>query len=127
VYFATWRLVKGVSLLDENERDIIQQALLHFNEQRYVIYAYVVMDDHVHVVFRPEGKHQVSQLMHSWKSYTAHEIQRRRGAKGNLWLHESWDRIIRDEDELIEKCQYVLANPLRRWPEMREYPWVGHQ
>ena len=35
-----------------------------------------------------------------------------------------FDRIIRDERELIEKASYILNNPVKRWPEMEEYEWV---
>jgi putative transposase len=71
------------------------------------------------------GELELSSIMHSWKSLTANQLQRKFGRHGAIWLHESWDRIIRDEDELLEKCNYILNNPFKRWPELREYPWMG--
>jgi hypothetical protein len=44
-----------------------------------------------------------------------------------VWVVESWDRIIRDEDELYEKCTYILNNPRKRWPDVMDYPWAGWQ
>jgi hypothetical protein len=33
--------------------------------------------------------------------------------------------IVRDEAELLEKAQYIKNNPLKRWPEINDYAWVG--
>lgn len=38
---------------------------------------------------------------------------------------EYFDRIVRDEAELLEKAQYIINNPFKVWPEIEEYPWVG--
>ncbi len=124
-YFITWRLARGVATLSPAERDIVVENLLHFKDERYGILAYVVMDDHVHVVARPIGENSVSSLVHSWKSYTANVINKLRTRQGALWLDECFDRLVRDEAELVQKLEYVLTNPIRRWPEAREYRWVG--
>jgi len=34
------------------------------------------------------------------------------------------DRIVRDEDELEQKFNYILGNPWRRWPSLDGYAWV---
>jgi REP element-mobilizing transposase RayT len=124
-YFITWRLARGVSPLNQAERDVVVESLLHFKDERYKLLAYVVMDDHVHVVARPTGEHTVTKLIHSWKSYSANVINKLRGRQGALWLDECFDRLVRDEAELVQKLEYVLTNPIRRWPVAREYKWVG--
>jgi len=83
----------------------------------------VVMHDHVHLLLTPLRRgtdadarpryHSLSDLLHSIKSFTAHEIQRRRGADGPLWQAESFDRIMRDEGEFLEKWNYILENPAK--------------
>jgi putative transposase len=124
-YFITWRLQAGQLMLLPHERDLVTSAIRHFNHQRYELYAYVVMDDHVHVAMRLLSEQELSAVLHSWKSYTANQLQRKFQRRGELWLHESWDRIIRDEAELYEKCNYILNNPFKRWPELTEYKWAG--
>jgi hypothetical protein len=42
----------------------------------------------------------------------------------SIWQEEYFDRIVRDEKEFLDKVQYILNNPLKRWPEMEGYPWV---
>ncbi len=85
------------------------------------------MNDHVHVLVTPLGEHRLQDIAHSWKSYTTHCFHQRTGRQGSVWLAESFDRVVRGEAELLEKAEYILNNPRKRWPEITEYPWVWPQ
>ena len=124
-FFVTWRVQRGRTPLAAKEKDTMADALLHFQDERYRLLAYVVMDDHVHVVVRPAGNHNLSSILHSWKSFTAHQINRLRGETGALWQDENYERIVRTESDLLEKMEYVVTNPERKWPGAAEYPWRG--
>ena len=99
-------------------------ALRHFDGSRYELYAGVVMDDHVHVLLKPMEDYRLQKLVHSWKSFTAHAFRGDHGRQAPIWQEEYFDRIVRDEKEFFDKAQYILNNPLKRWPEMEEYSWV---
>lgn len=124
VYLITWRLANNQPALTENERDLIAGNLEHFNHDRYELYAYVVMDDHIHIVVFPSTEQTLAKLVHSWKSYTANRLQRESGRQGVIWQPDYHNRIIRSEDDLFEKCSYVITNPQRRWPEIQRYRWA---
>jgi putative transposase len=124
VYFVTWRLAPSQVKLKEEERRVIMSALQYFDGSRYELFACVVMDDHVHVLVKPLENDQVERIVHSWKSFTAHKFQKECGREVPIWQEEYFDRIIRDEKEFLDKAQYIFNNPLKRWPEMEEYPWV---
>jgi len=94
----------------ENAR-IVYGALNHFNGTRYNLAAYVVMPNHVHVLFRPMPGFDISSLAHSWKSFTANMINRRMGKQGTLWQAESWDRLIRNERHFYMSREYIRNNP----------------
>jgi hypothetical protein len=32
--------------------------------------------------------------------------------------------VVRNEEELREKAEYIVGNPWKRWPFVRSYPWV---
>jgi hypothetical protein len=51
--------------------------------------------------------------------------QRDFGRRGVIWQYEYFDRIVRDQHELMSKVNYILGNPARKWPELQEYAWVG--
>ncbi|MFH0765551.1 MAG: transposase [Calditrichota bacterium] len=125
VYFVTWRLHPNQECFKPEERDIVKSSLEYFDGKRYRLFAFVVMDDHVHVLFIPLGDHRIQDLVHTWKSFTAHEAQRRFNRRGSVWQDEYFDRIVRDEAEFLEKGNYILQNPRKRWPDIEDYPWVG--
>ena len=123
----TFTLIPEQPELHPEERDYMAGILKHDMPERYHLWVWVVMNDHVHAVLTPQRDWQLSQILHTWKSFSANQLQRKFNRRGQIWLHESHDRLIRDEEELRQKCNYVLTNPQRRWPEVKEYPWCGYE
>jgi putative transposase len=123
-YFITWRLAKGQLELDSTERDLIMAAIRKFEGQRYELFAYVVMDDHIHVRLAPLPPNELRKILHSWKSFTARQMQKEHKRFGQVWQEESFDRIIRDDQEFAQKAAYIIGNPQKRWPEVQDYSWV---
>ncbi|MBA2436708.1 MAG: DEAD/DEAH box helicase [Verrucomicrobiota bacterium] len=116
-------------------RDIVLESLLHWNEERYTLYAACVMPDHVHLLFEPAIKEtsggetvffSLREIFHSIKSHTARVINKVAGTTGPVWEEEWFDRLIRSERDLQEKFDYVLRNPSDAGLERGEgrYPWI---
>jgi len=124
VYFVTWRLLKTQRELLGDERQVVVDVLRHFDRQRYDLFAYVVMNDHVHVVVSLRAERQLAETVRSWKSYVANRLQRDRQRAGGLWQRGFFERVVIDEQELIAKLEYVSNNPRKRWPSIESYPWV---
>jgi putative transposase len=124
IYFVTWRLYQSQKELGASEREIIASTLKHFEGQRFDLFAYIVMPDHVHVLIKPYNEYLLHEIVHSWKSYSAYRMQRECRREGRIWQEDYFDRIMRDEPEFIEKAQYILNNPLKIKPQIDEYPWV---
>jgi carbamoylphosphate synthase large subunit/REP element-mobilizing transposase RayT len=90
---------------------VVANALAHFDRERYVLDTWVIMPNHVHVLVQPATGHALPDILHSWKSFTAKEINRLRGSKGTIWQDENYDRIVRDFDELQRLRSYISRNP----------------
>src|SRR6202046_3493679 len=116
LYFVTWRLREGLADLSEEERDLAALSLRHFDGRRYRLHAYVVMNDHVHVIVEPYPDFRLEDILHSWKSFSAKCIGGHRQHVGPLWQDEYFDRVIRNDVEYQQKCGYALDNPFKRWP-----------
>ncbi len=107
--------------LTEAARDIVLDSILHWRGQRYELFAACVMPDHVHLLIQPMIKgnaadgsaefFSLTEIMHSIKSWTAHEINRLQGEEGGLWQKEWFDRFTRSDRDLAEKYRYILNNP----------------
>ncbi|MBC8206160.1 MAG: Sua5/YciO/YrdC/YwlC family protein [Kiritimatiellales bacterium] len=90
---------------------IVADALLHFNEQRYVLNEWVIMPNHVHVLVAPLPGYELASILHSWKSLSAHKINEHLDGNGSVWKQESYDHIVRDQEELNRIREYIRSNP----------------
>ncbi|MGH9351165.1 MAG: REP-associated tyrosine transposase, partial [Terriglobia bacterium] len=111
-YFVTFRCQKELSLPEE-ARDLAMSALRHWDGKRIDMDIGVIMPDHVHAIFRIVDGSPLSGILHSIKSYSANQINKRLGRSGGFWLDESFDHIIRNGDEWEEKAEYVRQNPVK--------------
>jgi predicted solute-binding protein/REP element-mobilizing transposase RayT len=90
---------------------IVANALRFFDGQRYHLDTFVVMPNHVHVLIQPLMGFRLSEIIRSWKSYTARQINRVLAHSGTVWMQESFDRIVRDWDSLVRCRAYIARNP----------------
>jgi len=98
--------------------DMVQESLLTFDSQRYRLLAWVIMPNHVHVLFQPITGWTVAKIVASWKKFTARKIcddLRDSGEEPGapVWHREYWDRYIRDQSHLEEAVEYIQLNPVR--------------
>jgi len=123
-YFVSWHLHRGQVELAPAERDLVLRSLVYYNDKHFLLFAAVVLDDHVHMLLQPLAGHALEQIMHSRKGSTSRQLVREHGRTAPVWQGEYFDRIIRNEADFPEKYRYIVENPLRRWPEIREYRWL---
>ena len=99
-------------LRDNRLAEIVENVLLHFDGQRYLLHAWCVMPNHVHSLFTPREV-DMSQIVHSWKSFTAHECNKALGRTGRFWAREPFDRYIRSERHFRNALTYIENNPVK--------------
>jgi putative DNA methylase len=100
-------------LREERLAKIVQEALLHFDGERYALHAWVVMPNHVHVLFTPKTGWEMSKIAHAWKSFTAHECNKVLQRSGEFWQHEPFDRFVRDAKHFANAVAYIENNPVK--------------
>lgn len=98
--------------------EIIVEALAFWEGNRIENFAWCIMPNHVHWVFKvkeadSEGKPVYLQdIMQSVKRQTANKINIEIGRNGKLWQKESFDTTIRDDKHLMNAINYTLNNPV---------------
>ena len=123
-------------------RNLVVNALRHFDTQRYHLDEFVVASNHVHALVTPLAGHSLSDILHSWKSFTAHEIlkvteaprllseskvaeasrlcsktHQRRDAAATfppVWQKESFDHIVRSPVSLEQFRAYIRSHSQSR-------------
>jgi REP element-mobilizing transposase RayT len=90
----------------------VQTSIRHFDSERYQLLAWCVMPNHVHVVVTPGPGYSLGSILHSWKSYTATRINRILHTTGVFWERESFDHLIRAEEDCARFVRYTEQNPV---------------
>ncbi len=111
---------------DQDYADLLKNALLHFNGQRYDLLAWCIMPNHAHVILKTKPREILDKILHSWKSFTSHEINKRNGTSGTIWQKESYDHLILDGDDLRNQVKYVIDNPVKAGLGDWEWVWSAY-
>jgi REP element-mobilizing transposase RayT len=85
----------------------------------------IVMPDHVHLIVMPYENSALAAVLRRMKGASSWFVNRHLATRGTVWQRESFDRIVRSEESLEAKREYLLNNPVRaglvaRWGA---YPW----
>jgi len=125
---------KGACYLrNEQIARLVQDALKHFDGERYRLIAWCIMPNHVHVLIEMMNE-PLADIVQSWKSYTAHEANKLLGRKGAFWMPDYFDRYIRDEEHFKATVEYILQNPVKAGlnpvkaglvDAAEKWPWSG--
>ena len=85
------------------------------------------MPNHVHLLVKSYDEHPLSEIVHSWKSFTSHEIKKilRKERESSssytggtpvlpaVWQIEYWDRFVRDSVHFNRAIRYIHENPVK--------------
>lgn len=91
---------------------LVENALLHFDAERYRLIAWVVMPNHVHALVELFEGHPLDKILHSWKSFTASKANDILKRQGPFWFREYYDRYIRNELHFARAVEYIHNNPV---------------
>jgi REP element-mobilizing transposase RayT len=110
---------------DEAIASMVAGALQYFEGVRYHLLAWCVMPNHVHSVVQLLENWELKQVLHSWKSFTAHQAVQKYHCSKPFWQVESYDHIIRTETELERAITYVENNPIAAG--LMDWKWVSNR
>jgi REP element-mobilizing transposase RayT len=91
---------------------LVENSLLFRHELQYELRAWVVMPNHVHVLFRVLSE-PLSQLVDAWKGFTAKEANKFLERKGKFWQDGYWDTYMRSPEHEARARRYIEHNPTK--------------
>ena len=115
----------------DDARNLVLQHCVFEHGKRIELHAAVVMPDHVHLLFTPlRDEHgwpyPLPNILKMIKGTAARDINRLLRKGGPVWQDESFDHVLRSQESLAEKIEYIRMNPVRaglaQKPE--EYKWL---
>ena len=93
---------------------IVAELIHKYDGKEYFLIAYSIMPNHVHlVILLYDASKTPDKILHTIKRLSAYRINNKIGKKGKFWQSESYDHIVRDEDELRRIVEYTLYNPVK--------------
>lgn len=107
------------ALTNREMAQVVQEAFLHHDGDKYNLLAWSIMPNHVHVLIKAAS--DLPKIIQSWKSFTgkwalANNKKFNLGIEASakeFWMPEYWDRFIRDEDHFNNTVRYILNNPVK--------------
>lgn len=91
---------------DEGKRAILENVLMKFQGERVEHHSWVIMPNHVHLLFKP--MEPLEDLMKAWKGVSARLI-----GEGSIWQENYRDTMIRDGRHFSNAVRYIRRNPMR--------------
>jgi putative transposase len=91
---------------------LVEKNLLEFSGPRYGLRAWVLMPNHIHVLFQV-GTVSMSETVGAWKKHTAWLANRMLGRRGSFWAEDYFDTYIRDAEHERSTICYIENNPTK--------------
>jgi REP element-mobilizing transposase RayT len=103
---------------------LVEDSLVRFHSARYDLRAWVVMPNHVHVLFQVLDM-PMWKLVGGWKSYTTREANKLLGRKSKFWQDGYWDTFMRNEEHELRSRRYTEKNPVKAGlvSSARDWTW----
>jgi len=111
-------------------RDLVLRHCVHDHGKRIQLHAAVMMPEHVHPLLTPLRDEQgwpygLPEILKLIKGTSARSVNKLLGC-GPVWQEESFDHVLRSDESLQNKLEYIRQNPVRRGLAQKpeDYPWL---
>jgi REP element-mobilizing transposase RayT len=121
-------------VLPESIRGLVLKHCLYDHYRKLQVHGMVIMPDHVHMIITPlkddkGNSYGLAEIMNGIKGASAHSTNVALNRKGRVWQSESFDHILRSEESIHSKVQYICENPIRKGlvSNIEDYPWLWRE
>ncbi len=100
---------------------VVEDALRHFDGDRYLLGDFVVMPNHVHVLVGELPREKMKEQVSSWKKWSATKLNQLLDRKGRFWQTEHFDHLVRSLSAFERFQRYIAENPSKAKLREGEY------
>jgi putative transposase len=121
-------------------RDLFLEVMEQIRQRhQFVVVGYVVMPEHVHLLFTEPERANLSLVLAALKQTFAHRLLRELRAKtgaqtdslwstplavGHVWQRRFYDFVVFTEKKRVEKLRYLHRNPVQRGLVLKPEEWL---
>jgi len=92
---------------------IVGNALLHCDGDRYELDRFAIIPNHVHRLVSVESSEGILKQCRSWKQFTGRALDKRCGKTGRFWRHDSFDHLVRSQEQMEWLRRCIKENPVK--------------
>ena len=123
---------QGKPVFVDNNDYLYYLKQIHKYKVKYkcLIYAYCLMDNHVHIVAEfPWGVRSMSKFMHCLNQSYAMKFNKKYAKSGHLWQNRYKNFVVLKNNYLLNLLAYVEHNPVRAKivSNSEEYHWSSYR
>lgn len=95
-------------------RDIVARTIEETTDYGVdILHGYVVMPDHVHLLFRLGHTKTLERTVGDLKKLVARRVNDHLGRRGAIWQRGYFEHAVRGEADFRRYLEYIVTNPLR--------------
>ena len=119
---------QAVVLDDEDRAALLQAVRDQAAQARVAVHAYVLMDNHLHLLATPETAEGVAQMMQGLGRRYVRAFNRRHGRSGTLFEGRYRSTLLQSDPYLLQAMAYLDLNPVRTGQAVgaADWPWSSH-
>jgi putative transposase len=122
VTICTTRPKRNTLCFPERSKQLISSFAQYHRKGTCFVEVMVLMPDHLHVIMNVPSKTTLSEVIRSWKRWSAKELRIE-------WQRGFFEHRLRSYPSAIQKFKYILNNPVSegfvKSPDDRPYKFMG--
>ncbi len=131
VYFITARVYKSNNYLDSEikKKMLVDLFFTTLADYRYRLFAWVVLDNHYHFLFKTRVGDTLPQMMKQLHANSREALARLDTQKRKVAFYNYWDSCLRNRNEFFCYFNYVHLNPVKHGyvQQMSDYAFSSYQ
>lgn len=130
LYFLSSHTYQNQCLLKEDtcKKHLLEKIKLFFKEYDFSLYAWIILDNHYHLLFKSSEKINLGKLIGTIHAGHSYEMNRQENRSGRKIWQNYWDWCIRSEKDFWMHFNYIHHNPVKHGyvQEMALYPFSSY-
>lgn len=120
---------QAIFAVDEDRRFLLQLLDTHARSLHVAVHAYVLMDNHFHLLATPRDEVGLPKLMQAVGRRYVRHFNERQARTGTLWEGRYRSTLLQAERYLLPCMVYMDLNPVRTGlaGSAADYPWSSHR
>ena len=144
-HFLTLTIIEWIDVFTKPEYfQIIIDSLKYCGRNKgLLLYEYIIMTNHFHLIARASEEYKLSQIISDFKKHTTREIlktlekdnrryilslinnsfSKKKRYENQIWQRENYPELVESEKFYLQKANYIYNNPVKKGYVIQPENW----